>query len=396
MNALRILILSLLVLEVGVLQAQTKASGVVFHDLNNNSIREPKEPGIANVAVSNGSDVVLTDKNGRYELPVDNEAIIFVIRPSGYNYPVNELNLPQFWYNHKPLGSPPLEFKGLPPTGPLPKSVDFGLITGNKSDNFSIIVFADPQVSNEAEISYYEKAFIGELKGKQMHSFGITLGDLVARRLDLLEPLNRATAQIGIPWFHVVGNHDINYDATTPQHNDETFERNYGPATYAFNHGKVHFIVLNNVIFPNPYPGHYYVGGFSEKQLRFVENSLKHVPEHYLVVLFMHIPLYDDVKFGETFVDQHREELFELLHNRPYTFSMSGHAHALHHHFFDATEGWHGKNPHHHYTTGAVSGDWWSGNPGPDGILESVMWDGTPKGYSIIRFSGNSYTIDYK
>ena len=46
----------------------------------------------------------------------------------------------------------------------------------------------------------------------------------------------------------VIGNHDLNTHAETDRHSDETFERVYGPPTYAFSYGKVHFIVLDDVV----------------------------------------------------------------------------------------------------------------------------------------------------
>ena len=50
--------------------AQNAVSGFVYEDQNNNSLMDRREKGIANVAVSNGVEVVLTDKNGRYSLPL--------------------------------------------------------------------------------------------------------------------------------------------------------------------------------------------------------------------------------------------------------------------------------------------------------------------------------------
>ena len=56
--------------------AQTSVSGYVFEDLNKNQKKENREKGIEGVAVSNGVQVVLTDKNGRYSLPVQEDQTI--------------------------------------------------------------------------------------------------------------------------------------------------------------------------------------------------------------------------------------------------------------------------------------------------------------------------------
>ncbi|MFN8347384.1 MAG: hypothetical protein U0X91_20435 [Spirosomataceae bacterium] len=45
--------------------AQTTASGTVCHDLNKNGQKDAGEPGIAKVCVSNGKEVVKTDKAGK-------------------------------------------------------------------------------------------------------------------------------------------------------------------------------------------------------------------------------------------------------------------------------------------------------------------------------------------
>ena len=53
---------------------------------------------------------------------------------------------------------------------------------------------------------------------------------------------NQAIAMIGIPWYNVIGNHDTNYDARDDAGSDETFERVYGPSTYAFEYARAHFV----------------------------------------------------------------------------------------------------------------------------------------------------------
>jgi hypothetical protein len=384
-----------LLFTVSLAQQSETAKGIVYHDMNNNGMHDAGEPGIAGVAISNGIEVKLTDQNGHYEIGAGNDAIIFVIKPGQYIYPVNENMLPKFYYIHKPDGSPDLKYPGVMPTGALPASVDFGLLTGAPEEDFSLVVMADPQTYTEKEVTYYETDIVGSISKRKDISFGITLGDIVGDDLSLFEPLNKATAKTGKPWFHVFGNHDMNFDAKIRSHSDETFERVYGPSTYAFNHGKVHFIVINNIIYPNTYTGSSYVGGIGEEQFRFMENSLKYVPMDNLVVLCMHIPLYDQIEYGETFLAAHRERLFNMLSDRQFTLSLSGHTHTLRHYYFSTEQGWKQENPHHHYTTGTASGDWWSGKFMENGVPETVMYDGTPNGYSIIHVKGNQYTIEY-
>src|SRR5690606_32935657 len=102
--------------------------GVVFDDRNNNGIKERREKGIAGVSVTNGVEVVQTDEQGRYALPVGDDQIIAVIKPGDYDVPVNDNQLPQFYYIHKPGGSPELAYPGVAPTGPLPREINFPLV----------------------------------------------------------------------------------------------------------------------------------------------------------------------------------------------------------------------------------------------------------------------------
>jgi hypothetical protein len=377
-------------------QALLQATGTVFHDLNANGIRDEGEPGIAGVAVASRSALVLTDSRGTYSLPLMSEDEVFVIKPSEYNYPLNEYNLPQFYYLHKHNRPPLLKYRGIERTEPLPESIDFSLLSGSYEEEFSVVVMSDPQTYTIEQVGFYEKGIVKELVGSQQYAFGITLGDIVGDDLDLFGPINKATAKIGIPWFHVAGNHDINQDAPDMYYNDERFKMVYGPSTYAFNHGKVHFVVLNNIIFPNAFTDHHYVGGIRDEQFVFISKSIELVPEDHLIVLCMHIPLYNEELYGETFLNLHRQRLFDILKEREFTLSMSGHTHSLRHYHFNVEHGWHQETPHHHYTTGTASGDWWSGEIQDNGAPDATMYDGTPKGYSILHFSGNQYTIDYK
>lgn len=65
------------------------AEGIVFEDINGNGVQDEGEPGIADVRVSNGRDVVQTRADGSYNLQVGDEAIIFLSKPSGYATPLN-------------------------------------------------------------------------------------------------------------------------------------------------------------------------------------------------------------------------------------------------------------------------------------------------------------------
>ena len=339
---------------------RTYAVGVVFDDRNGNQQREPNEPGIAGVRVSNGRDIVSTDRSGRYGLPVDDDAIIFVIKPSGWMTPIDEHNLPRFYYRHKPAGSPPLRYAGVSPTGPLPKSINFPLYRRSKAKRFKAVFFGDPQPYSKQEVYFFAHDIVEELVGVEA-AFGISLGDLVGDDLSLFEPLNEVVGHIGIPWYNVLGNHDMNYDAADDEHSDESFERVYGPPCYAFEYGDVHFIVLDDVAWSGAGENNRgkYHGEIGAKQLEFIRNDLATTPRERLVVMMMHIPLASV---------QDRSALFALLADRPHTLSIAAHHHVQNHEFYGKNEGWSGHGHHHHFVNVTTSGSWCKGALDEEGI----------------------------
>jgi hypothetical protein len=371
------------------------ASGVVFADRDRDGQRDFLERGLRGVAVSNGRDVTRTDWRGRYRLPVGDDTIVFVVKPRGWSPPTGADGLPRFYYAHKPKGSPShLRFAGVAPTGPLPESIDFPLVRRRERGSFRAVIFSDPQTYTPEEIDYLSRDVVAELVGVEA-AFGLSLGDLVGDDLSLFEPLNQAIGRIGIPWYNVHGNHDVNFRAHADEHADETFERVYGPATYAFQVGRVHFVVLDDVIYAGANPDGTmgrYEGGVTAKQLAFLRNYLHGVPRRDLVVLAMHIPLAGPAPHQ---VPQ-RREILEILSGHPHTLSLSGHLHLQAHDFFGVEDGYGGPRPHHHFTAGSVSGSWWRGAPDEAGIPHATMRCGAPNGYAILSVEGNRYSLRFK
>lgn len=367
---------------------EDSASGYVFHDENENREFDSGENGIANIGVSNGREIVLTDKNGRFILPFTDSTVFFVIKPSGWKAPFDENNLPQFYYIHQPSASPDFHYAGIDPTGDLPGSIDFPLYRQREPDEFRAILFADTQPRDQTEINYIAHDVVEELVGIDA-SFGVTLGDILFDDLSLFHSINQTIGLIGIPWYNVVGNHDINFDAVNDYWSNETFKSVYGPPYYSFNYGSVHFLVLDDVewLGVQPEGARKYRGGLDDQQLEFIRNDLSLIHENQLLVLLMHIPLIDVMN---------RQDLYRLIEKRPFCMSISGHTHYQKHVFIMKEDGWQGAQPHHHLINVTVSGSWWEGAFDERGIPHTTMRDGAPNGYSIISFDGNTYDITYK
>jgi hypothetical protein len=379
-------------------QGIEQVRGVVYRDDNRNKQRDEGEPGIARVMVSNGRDIVRTDAQGRYQIPLAaaDDSMVFVIKPRDYALPVDSEFIPRFWYQHDPDGSPSRRYAGAPASGPVPDTVNFGLIAQQEPERFTVAMLADPQVTDEDEVDYYRRSVINSLQAhKDDIALGFSLGDIVNDNLDLYPNIIRETAAVQVPWFNVFGNHDMNLDATDDLGSDDTFESFFGPTTYALQYGPVHFIYFDDVVHWLDAQGDdRYHGGLRDDQLVFIANYLNAIQKHEMVVLLMHIPLVDR-EMGSAIGDEDLQRLMNLLSPFKNSVSISGHVHMQQHFYLDQRNGWQGEQAHYHFNLGAASGSWWSGQLDADGIPLTTMRDGTPNGYALIEFSARDYRINY-
>lgn len=417
-----------LLLNLSVPSFSETARGVVFDDRNQNGIRDEGETGIPKVLITNQRDFVETGADGGYSIEVDEDDIIILIKPKDYNLPVDDQYLPHFYYIHKPGGSPDFSappagliqslvsswtggahkddhYPGVAPTGPLPASIDFALMPAEPIQKFDVVVAADPQPDSPEELVYIRDDVVAEMISEPMvkqASFGITLGDVMSDHLNLYEPYNQLMAHLRKPWFHVIGNHDINFDAPTDEYSDETWHRVYGPQFYAFFHGEVLFVALDNIEWHHKSPEETTANKparekgiwdprFGAAQLEWLAKLLAFHPKEHLLVLMMHVPL--EVNGAGYVMD--RQGLYRLLEGRK-VLALCGHMHAQEQLFIGETSGFHGDPPIHQLTAATVSGGWWKGIKDERGIPTALCIDGVENGYSILSIDGSSYTTAYK
>ena len=244
------------------------ATGIVFDDVNGNGVRDPGEPGLPAVEVSNGVDVAVTDASGRYRVADRPGAFVFVVKPRGWASPV-DANGPSRFY--------------AAPGG----SADFPLHRAEEPDALKALVLTDPQPSTQAEVGFLSRGLFERLGRRTDLQFGVTLGDVVYDRQDLFGEVNAVVAKAGIPWHVLPGNHDLSLGTPDEGSAVAAFERAYGPSTYAFHAGPALFFALDDV---RPLGGPRYVGGLREDQFAFVGNVLRGARPDEWVVLMMHIP----------------------------------------------------------------------------------------------------------
>ncbi len=380
------------------------ARGVVFEDVDRDGVRDADEPGVPDVRVSNGRDIVRTDADGAWALEVDEADVVFLTKPAGWMTPVSDDQIPRFYYVHQPAGSPPgLRYAGLEPTGPLPASIDFALHRRDEPKAFEAILFADPQPQSRAELDWLRDDLIAELVGTPAR-FGMTMGDILFDDLSLFPAYNRIIGSLGIPWYNVPGNHELNFLAADDAGSLETFKRHFGPPYYSFEVADAVFVVLDNIFYqgngqsdPGDYRGN---GGYEarigEAQLAWLRRELEFVPREKLVFVAMHAPLRTYQGDSPRANTQDRKDLFTLLAGRPNLYSVAGHTHTTEHHYFGADDGFAGPGTFHHHVLTTVSGSWWSGPIDEAGIAVATQRDGTPNGYHVLEVDGSDVKVRYK
>ena len=245
-----------------------------------------------------------------------------------------------------------------------------------------VLVFGDPQVKSETDVDYFRRDIVQPIHGRYTASLGLTLGDLVDDVPALLPAVKTVTETLGVPWMYAPGNHDIDAGATHDDTALATFHRVYGADTRARQTPLANFVVLDDIItLPGQKPA--YIGGFREDQYAFLQRYLPTLDKDKLLVLAMHIPLFDEVD-KKNFDAGHRARLFALLAPFPHVLVLSAHSHNQRNYFHTDADGWLGANPLHEFNLGAACGSYWSGVKDADGIPDARMDDGTPNGYAVL------------
>ena len=359
---------------------------------------------LADVIVSNGREVTRTDMSGQFTLPLRAGQTIFVVKPAGFQPQMDpRTKLQIIAYVHDPEGTPAslgFRYGGLPATGSVPKALQFQLERVAEPETFDVLMLTDPQPESTAEIEFIRDDVVAGLIGSKA-AFGITCGDLMFDDLSMYHRYNAIIGAIGVPWWNIGGNHDLDYEAPDAIRSRDTWKHVFGATYYAFEHGKALFIMLDNVEYqgagstkPDKEHGTYR-GFIAQDQLIFVKNLLDATPKDRLLVFCMHIPL--RTYLGEKEPGQNTAnaaDLLKLIGDRP-SVSFAGHTHSTEHHYLRQDLGVTGPEPHHHHVLTAVSGSWWSGPRDHRGIACADSYDGSPNGHHVLSIDGTRYTTRF-
>ncbi|WP_316813032.1 calcineurin-like phosphoesterase family protein [Pedobacter heparinus] len=337
---------------------QTNAFDQLSRDKTIKGTVKDGQRGVANVAISDGYSVVLTDADGSYSITPDPKATnIFMSTPAGYEFKTDYHVARQY----ETLGSR--------------NEYDFTLKALKRNDSkHNFIIWADPQVKTRKDVKKMMDTSVPDVQqlvksmGPDALIHGVGVGDLVWDNHELFPDYNRAIALMGIPFFQALGNHDQDYRMGGDDTSDKTFKEIYGPTYYSFNRGKAHYVVLDDV----RYLGveRTYDGYILENQLSWLAQDLKHVAKDQLLIICLHIPVHNSVK--------NNAALYSLLEGYKNVHIMSGHTHYNVNNIKD------GIYEHNH---GTVCGAWWTG---------PICADGTPRGYGVYEVDGNQLKWHYK
>ena len=367
-----------------------------------------KGKGVQGVVVSDGHSFATTDKQGVYRLQSDKRnGYVFYVIPSGYMPLTEKGNWEEklfggFWRT--------LSF---PDDSNMDEQHDF-MLQKEKNDKHIMVFEADPQLANRKDtkdMKLYESLFLPRIK-KECKLAGSTpiystvLGDL---SWDVYWYSNKFTIadykalivknhkSYGMRHFCVTGNHDNNPSTPHSEQTDhkasETFRQTVGPNYYSYNIGKVHYVVLDDVVYENTpsKDGKYkkgvvgmrdYKNGFTDEQLDWLQKDLSYVDEHTPVFVSMHVPAwYENGKFEvlERMPWNHStQRLCQILKRFDTVHIMSGHRHQCYN-----------MQPKQYpnimeHSVGAVGGNLWASG-GYTGHPTCV--DGTPGGYQVFTIN---------
>ena len=304
---------------------------------------------VQGVAVSDGYQIVLTNKKGQYALQSEKRnGNVFITIPSGYEAVcVGDDVVPPFW----------AELNGDVKSA---ERHDFALKAVN-NDKHVVVAAADIHIANHHnDLSNFRDVFIPQLKEEieQYRKAGIPvytfcLGDSTHEiywydYLFDIGDFRKLLAQIKYPTplFNTMGNHDN--DGATPCNENTDFNatakyrKAFGPTYYSVNIGKVHYVMLDNIHYINAPGGkkakgivgaRNYTCDITPEQLAWLKKDLELVTDKSTpIVVGVHSPIYRykngmKGKINSTLAEPSASEFAALLQPFSNVHIISGHAH---------------------------------------------------------------------
>lgn len=309
------------------------------------------------VVVSDGVNVEVTDANGEYQMYTTRQHV-FVSVPEDCEVPVLD-GLARF-------------YKVLDFSVDAKIQRDFNLTSCPKKTDWTLMAIADPQIGNDQDISDFSSDILPDFKefsaSINQNLYGITLGDIVWNKPDYFSTYKSLIGSSGVATFSVIGNHDHNESIKNDTDSDADFRNVLGPTYYSVNIGDYHLVVLDDVLYSGETGRNDYANTITQAQLDWLKKDLSYVSKEKGIIVALHIPTARWNKLNNL---TNTQALYDLVKDFDNVQIISGHAHnqstvAI---SDNMTE----------YNFAAAMGAYWY----------PLCSDGTPRGYGMLKFSGN-------
>ena len=353
-----------------------------------------EEGPVANVVVSDGTEVTVTDDKGIYELKSAKKwGYVFISVPSGYEVAAEGV-FPQFYQTLKGAAD-------------VVEQKDFKLTKVDGQDRYKLFLLGDMHLANRtndaAQFTQFTtdlNAYMAQHSGQKMYA--LTLGDMTwdlywyknnYARPQYRETINRQVKNLQI--YHTMGNHDNDFMTTSDYDAAVKYVDCIGPTFYSFNIGQVHYVVMDNIDC-SAYDGtdsSNYVKKLSNEQLKWLAKDLAYVDKSTPLIVAMHAQIYKPTSTGFAFDHDsaNTEALLAALDGYEVHF-VTGHTHKVYNITPD-DDVVKGRDIHEHNSGAICASWWWSGNLTP-GVHVSI--DGAPGGYAIWDIDGTDFAWLYK
>lgn len=318
---------------------------------------------LAGVHVTDGYDIATTGADGSYYLPDNPDAeMVYVITPSGYN-PACTDGLSRFW-------------TAIDKTNGTMRA-DFALTPTGDDTRHSMVVLGDPQMRDDHDHSLFKsdalpdiKATIADFKSAGTEVGMLVLGDICFNNPETYPRYTAYWRGLNNPIWHIPGNHDKHIVSDAASQAPE-YKATFGPLYYSFNKGKIHYLMLDNIMVE---AADAYGAYLDKTQLDWVMKDLDLVEPGSTVVVCLHQPV--------TWTAASRSQNERLLNklNLYNTLILSAHKHL-------------GINLDKYYTNieeriqTALCGAYWFGDCAKDGI---------DLGYYIYNIDGENIKWEFK
>ena len=346
---------------------------------------------LAGVVVSDGLSCTTTDEKGFYMLKnsLENTKFIMASIPSGYTAPTDENGLPIF-YHRVTYAESAANFC----------SVDFSFnkITNNP-DRFTLIVGADPQPRAKTAASdrnaYHSldccEDLYRDMREKaatitDRNVYGLMLGDIVHENMSLYDNYVAGLKTLGFQMFNVLGNHDNDTKSKSDAEGRHVFEEKLGPTYYSFNIGKLHFVVLDNLIMTiRSSDGSLrdYDNGLTDEIWEWLKNDLSYIDRSSTIMVAAHSAMFKLIDGGNRGA-AHKNDYGYLFAEFAKAHVWTGHQHSSYNYVYSSSSSWKSIEEH---TVARSTGELWT---------NEYLVNGTPRGYTVVEVDGNNISWKFK